>query len=161
MWCFGGVFCFIEMTLSQQNMTCDRFSSSICRPCVRCVWTGWRTWSSCAAMAPASCVGTEWASVPSAARPSNAASSSTRRPPPPIDSLSYTRPRPQSQCHTSCCCSTIFTPFDQPAKGVLKCLTRHNKCFLMVWLCSGGFSVTKQGENMNWLAYQSCCHHVS
>lgn len=69
------------MTLSQ-NMTHDRFSSSVCRPCVRCVWTGWRTWSSCAAMAPASCVGTEWASAPSAARLSNAASSSTRSPPP-------------------------------------------------------------------------------
>lgn len=47
------------------------------RPCVRCVWTGWKTWSSCVATALASCVATAWASVPSAASPSSAASSST------------------------------------------------------------------------------------
>lgn len=55
-------------------------SPCVRRPCVRCVWTGWRTWSSCVAMAHASCAGTEWASAPSAARPSSAASSSTSSP---------------------------------------------------------------------------------
>lgn len=58
----------------------NSFRTSRSRPCARCVWTGWRTWSLCAATAPASCVGTEWASAPSAARPSSAASSSTRAP---------------------------------------------------------------------------------
>lgn len=57
----------------------DGCSASPCRPCVPSVWTGWRTWSSCAATAPASCAGTEWASAPSAAKPSNVESSSTRR----------------------------------------------------------------------------------
>lgn len=55
----------------------DGCSASPCRPCVPSVWTGWRTWSSCAATAPASCAGTEWASAPSAAKPSNVESSST------------------------------------------------------------------------------------
>lgn len=58
----------------------NSFRTSRSRPCARCVWTGWRTWSLCAATAPASCAGTEWASAPSAARPSSAASSSTRAP---------------------------------------------------------------------------------
>lgn len=86
----------LSWLLSQPNVTCGHLSLSICRPCVRCVWTGWRTWSSCAATAPASCAGTEWANAPSAARPSNVASSSTRRPPQTLYSAPPTPAKPQS-----------------------------------------------------------------
>lgn len=50
------------------------------RPCARFVWIVWRTWSSCAAMAHASCAATAWASAPSAGRLSRGESCCTRAP---------------------------------------------------------------------------------
>lgn len=125
--------CRETKTTLTSTLTCRNYSSSSKtsrnRPCVRCVWTGWRTWSSCAATAPASCVGTEWASAPSAARPSSAASSSTRHPP---QTLSFSlflllNPTPTTPANKA----TITPPAaaapappssqhpSQPAKGVL------------------------------------------
>lgn len=89
--------------------------ASLCRPCVPSAWTGWRTWSSCAATAPASCAGTEWASAPSAAKPLNVESSSTK---------------PQSRY-----CASPPPSWCRP----LRCLTHHHKCFACV---VGEFSVT-------------------
>lgn len=121
----------------------------VCRPCVRCAWTGWRTWSSCAATEPASCAGIEWASVPSAARPSNAAYSSTR----PADELSLLLLKPTlntlatRQPHLL----LLLPPSSQPpasARHVLFCPTN---AFSVGRLRSGGIPVTKQGKSMNWL----------
>lgn len=40
------------------------YPDQIFRPAVQCVWTAWRTWSSCADMAHVRCVVTGWRSAP-------------------------------------------------------------------------------------------------
>lgn len=104
----------------------DGCSASPCRPCVPSVSTGWRIWSSCAATAPASCAGTEWASAPSAAKPSNVESCSTRRLPQrtscPAEPRSHGPPLPD---HPDAVRSAS-------QGGVLRCLAQHHKCFACV-----------------------------
>lgn len=154
--------------------TVIHFVTSVCRPCVRCVWTGWRTWSSCVATAPASCVGTEWASAPSAARPSSAASSSTR-PTPHTPQNTHTdtfylslllKPTPTTpakpQSH-----QLLLLLLDHPhstwvsqPRAFLNVLLDTTNALLMVWLCSGGIPVRKQEQNMNWLLSVLFRHHM-
>lgn len=104
----------------------DGCSASPCRPCVPSVSTGWRIWSSCAATAPASCAGTEWASAPSAAKPLNVESCSTRRLPQrtscPAEPRSHGPPLPD---HPDAVRSAS-------QGGVLRCLAQHHKCFACV-----------------------------
>lgn len=121
----------------------DRCSPSTCRPCVLCVSTGWRTWSSCAATAPASCAGTEWASAPSAAKPSSAESSCTRRlTPPPAHFLSLSNhSRRDTIARAAAARPSWCHPVSQPraSSGVLLNTT-------MLFFCSDGFSVTGRGK---------------
>ena len=63
--CCCAYFCqMMPIKCPMQKIDIDQNGSSVSRPCVQCAWTGWRTWSACVAMAPASCAGTEWASAP-------------------------------------------------------------------------------------------------
>lgn len=122
------------------------FKTSRNRPCARCVWTDWRTWSSCVAMAPASCVGTEWANAPSAARPSSVASSCTR--PSERTLSSFKAHTDHARNATSTPAAAILTA-PESASHVLFYTT---DTLLILLLFSGGISVTKQGkENLNWL----------
>lgn len=143
----------------------DRCSPSPpCRPCVPCVWTGWRTWSSCAATAPASCAGTEWASAPSAAKPSSAESSCTRRllvpvpvPPPPRTSCPSATTPAETQSHE------LPLP-DHPdairsasqGRPQVSYSTPHNAFLLFWWI----FCYRARGEKMYELtsARPSCAH---
>lgn len=135
------------------TLTCrsynNSFKTSRNRPCVLCAWTGWRTWSSCAATEPASCAGIEWASVPSAARPSNAAYSSTR----PADELSLLLLKATlntlatRQPHLL----LLLPPSSQPPASARHILFCPTNAFSVGRLRSGGIPVTKQGKSMNWL----------
>lgn len=142
----------------------NSFRTSRNRPCVRCAWTGWRTWSSCAAMAPASCAGTEWASAPSAARPLSAASSSTRDPKTFffffLLSLSLeAHPDHARNATTTPAAAAAARPSSQhpsqPAKGVLRCLILHNKCSLngLIVLWWNFCYKTRKKKNTNWLLF--------
>lgn len=126
----------------------DRCSACPRRPCVPSVWTGWRTWSSCAATAPASCAGTEWASAPSAAKPSNVESSSTRRFFPqhtscPAEPRSHGPPRPD---HPDA------VPSASQGRPQVSYSTPQTLC-----LCSDGFSVTVRGKG--WTNSQRLTDH--
>lgn len=105
------------------------------RPCVRCVWTGSRTWSSCAATAPASCVGTEWASVPSAARPSNGASSSTEL---------YIRTEHIRMTTTTPAADASPSSMSASIGSCLKSYL-HYSALLIHWLCPDGSLLQKNG----------------
>lgn len=117
----------------------DRCPASPCRPCVPSAWTGWRTWSSCAATAPASCAGTEWASAPSAAKPSNVESSSTRR----LPQRTSCPAEPGSQ-------GPVLPDHPDAVRSASKGRPQVSYSTpQMLRLCSDGLSVTLQGGKMN------------